>query len=218
MMLSLSFLTGMSRPTLRAVSLACATSLALCMGSIAQAASSTSNQGKPMSTTTTPRVKLQTNHGDLLIELNAEKAPKTVESFLTYVNEGFYDGTIFHRIINNFMVQGGGFDADMKQKQTHAPVENEANNGLKNDRYTLAMARTSDPHSATAQFFINVADNDFLNFTSPTPNGWGYTVFGKVIEGTEVVDKIKGVKTGNKGFHQDVPVEDVIIEKATVVE
>ncbi|NYT63165.1 peptidylprolyl isomerase [Alcaligenaceae bacterium] len=167
---------------------------------------------------TTPHVKLQTNQGDLVIELDAEKAPKTVESFLTYVNEGFYDGTIFHRVINNFMVQGGGFDAGMKQKQTHAPVENEANNGLKNNRYTLAMARTSDPHSATAQFFINVADNDFLNFTAPTPNGWGYTVFGKVIEGTEVVDKMKAVKTGNKGFHQDVPVEDIVIEKATVVE
>lgn len=167
---------------------------------------------------TTPHVKLQTNLGDLVIELDAEKAPKTVESFLVYVSEGFYDGTIFHRVINNFMVQGGGFDAGMKQKQTHDPVENEANNGLKNNRYTLAMARTSDPHSATAQFFINVADNDFLNFTAPTPNGWGYTVFGKVIEGTEVVDKMKAVKTGNKGFHQDVPVEDIVIEKATVVE
>ncbi len=167
---------------------------------------------------TTPNVKLHTNYGDLIIELDAEKSPKTVENFLTYVKEGFYDGTIFHRVINNFMVQGGGFDADMKQKQTHAAVENEANNGLKNDRYTLAMARTSDPHSATAQFFINVADNDFLNFTAPTPNGWGYTVFGKIIEGTEIVDKIRAVKTGNKGFHQDVPVEDVVIEKATVVE
>lgn len=166
----------------------------------------------------TPRVKLQTTQGDILIELDAEKAPKTVENFLTYVKEGFYDGTIFHRVINNFMVQGGGFDAGMKQKQTHASIENEANNGLKNDRYTLAMARTADPHSATAQFFINVADNDFLNFTSPTPNGWGYAVFAKVVEGTEVVDKIKTVKTGNKGFHQDVPAEDVVIEKATVVE
>lgn len=197
-------------------SLVCAMSLALCLGSAAQAASSTSTQGKTMSTN--PHVKLQTSQGDILIELDAEKAPKTVENFLTYVNEGFYDGTIFHRVINNFMVQGGGFDASMKQKQTHAPIENEANNGLKNNRYTLAMARTADPHSATAQFFINVADNDFLNFTSPTPNGWGYAVFGKVIEGTEVVDQIKAVKTGNKGFHQDVPTEDVIIEKATVVE
>ncbi|MBF6618024.1 peptidylprolyl isomerase [Pollutimonas thiosulfatoxidans] len=187
------------------------------MGSAAQAASSTPNQGKSMSTTN-PQVKLQTSQGDILIELYADKAPKTVESFLAYVKEGFYDGTVFHRVINNFMVQGGGFDVAMKQKPTHAPVENEANNGLKNDKYTLAMARTADPHSATAQFFINVADNDFLNFTSPTPNGWGYAVFGKVVDGTDVVDQIKSVKTGNKGFHQDVPVEDVLIEKATVVE
>ncbi len=200
----------------RAFSLVCAASLALSLGSAAQAASSTSNQGKSMSTS--PRVSLQTNQGDILIELDAEKAPKTVENFLRYVKEGFYDGTIFHRVINNFMIQGGGFEPGMKQKQTHAPIENEANNGLKNDRYTLAMARTSDPHSATAQFFINIADNDFLNFTSPTPNGWGYAVFGKVVEGTDVVDKIKSVKTGSKGFHQDVPVEDVVIEKATVVE
>lgn len=213
---TLSSVTGMFSPALRALSLACATSLALCLGSVAQAATPTPSQGKSMSTT--PQVKIQTSEGDILIELDAEKAPKTVENFLTYVKEGFYDGTVFHRVINNFMVQGGGFDVDMKQKPPHAPVENEANNGLKNNRYTLAMARTSDPHSATAQFFINVADNDFLNFTSPTPNGWGYTVFAKVIEGTEVVDKIKGVKTGNKGFHQDVPVENVIIEKATIVE
>lgn len=167
---------------------------------------------------TNPRVSLQTSQGTIVIELNAEKAPKTVENFVTYVRDGFYDGTVFHRVINNFMVQGGGFDTSMKQKQTRAPVENEANNGLKNDRYTIAMARTADPHSATAQFFINVADNDFLNFTSPTPNGWGYAVFGKVVEGTEVVDKMKTAKTGNKGFHQDVPVEDIVIEKATLVE
>lgn len=165
-----------------------------------------------------PKVKMQTNFGDMIIELNAEKAPKTVENFVAYVNDGFFDGTIFHRVINNFMVQGGGFEAGMKQKETRDPIENEANNGLRNDRYTLAMARTSDPHSATAQFFINVADNDFLNHTAPTSNGWGYAVFGKVIEGTDVVDKIKVVKTGSKGFHQDVPTEDVIIEKATVVE
>jgi len=175
-----------------------------------------STQGKSMSTN--PHVKLHTNKGDMLIELDAEKAPKTVENFLAYVQEGFYNGTIFHRVINNFMIQGGGFEPGMKQKQTHAPIENEANNGLKNDRYTLAMARTADPHSATAQFFINVADNEFLNFTAPTSNGWGYAVFGRVIEGTDVVDEIKKVKTGNKGFHQDVPVEDVIIESATLVE
>ena len=165
-----------------------------------------------------PKVKLQTNYGDILIELNAEKAPKTVENFVTYVKDGFFDGTIFHRVINNFMIQGGGFEPGMKQKETRDPVENEANNGLRNNRYTIAMARTSDPHSATAQFFINVADNDFLNHTAPTSNGWGYAVFGEVIEGTDVVDKIKLVKTGSKGFHQDVPAEDVVIEKATLVE
>ncbi|GAB1575252.1 peptidylprolyl isomerase [Bordetella petrii] len=178
--------------------------------------STTSEGTKPMSTQ--PRVKLQTNQGEIVITLDAEKAPKTVENFLGYVKSGFYDGTIFHRVIDGFMIQGGGFEPGLKQKPTQAPIENEANNGLKNDKYTLAMARTSDPHSATAQFFINVADNDFLNFTAPTPNGWGYAVFGKVTEGTDVVDKIKGVKTGNSGFHQNVPAEDVVIEKAQVLE
>ncbi|MYZ45706.1 peptidylprolyl isomerase [Schauerella aestuarii] len=167
---------------------------------------------------TTPRVALQTNLGKFVITLDAEKAPKTVENFLTYVKEGFYDGTVFHRVIDGFMIQGGGFEPGMKQKQTHAPVENEANNGLKNNRYTVAMARTSDPHSATAQFFVNVADNDFLNFSSPTPSGWGYTVFGTVTEGTDVIDKMRGVKTGNRGFHQNVPAEDIVIEKAEIVE
>nr|WP_240632138.1 peptidylprolyl isomerase [Alcaligenes faecalis] len=187
------------------------------MSSPAMAAdSSTSSEGTSMSTS--PRVQLQTNQGTILIELNAEKAPNTVANFVDYVSSGFYDGTVFHRVINNFMIQGGGFEADMKQKSTNAPVKNEADNGLKNDKYTLAMARTSDPHSATAQFFINVADNDFLNFTAPTANGWGYAVFGRVIEGMDVVDKIKAVRTGNKGFHQDVPVEDVVLEKATLVE
>lgn len=187
------------------------------MSSPAMAAdSSTSSEGTSMSTS--PRVQLQTNQGTILIELNAEKAPNTVANFVDYVSSGFYDGTVFHRVINNFMIQGGGFEADMKQKSTNAPVKNEADNGLKNDKYTLAMARTSDPHSATAQFFINVADNDFLNFTAPTANGWGYAVFGRVIEGMDVVDKIKTVRTGNKGFHQDVPVEDVVLEKATLVE
>nr|WP_269900301.1 peptidylprolyl isomerase [Paenalcaligenes faecalis] len=184
--------------------------------STAQATTLSTTQGTDMSTN--PHVLLKTNKGDITIELDAEKAPKTVENFLNYVNSGFYNGTIFHRVINNFMVQGGGFEVGMAQKDTNAPVENEANNGLKNDRYTLAMARTNDPHSATAQFFINVADNDFLNHTNPTPNGWGYAVFGKVIAGNEVVDAIKGVKTGSKGFHQDVPVDDVIIESATLVE
>lgn len=166
-----------------------------------------------------PQVELHiANYGVITIELDAEKAPKSAENFLAYVKKGHYDNTIFHRVIPGFMVQGGGFEPGMQQKGTDAPINNEANNGLKNDKYTLAMARTSDPHSATAQFFINVSNNDFLNFTAPTPNGWGYAVFGTVTEGTDVVDKIKGVKTGNKGFHQNVPNEDVIIEKAEVLE
>jgi peptidyl-prolyl cis-trans isomerase B (cyclophilin B) len=162
-------------------------------------------------------VELHTNHGVIRIELDAEKAPLSAENFLSYVRKGHYDGTVFHRVINGFMIQGGGFEAGMKQKPTDAPIQNEASNGLKNDTYTLAMARTSDPHSATAQFFINVANNDFLNFKSQTPQGWGYAVFGKVVAGTEVVDKIKGVKTGRRGFHDDVPLDDVVIEKAVEV-
>ncbi|QVL37593.1 peptidylprolyl isomerase [Aminirod propionatiphilus] len=163
-------------------------------------------------------VKLETNKGDILLELDGEKAPKTTENFLAYVREGFYDGTIFHRVIDNFMIQGGGFDEAMNQKETHDPIENEADNGLKNEAYTVAMARTQDPHSATAQFFINVKDNVFLDHTSPTTRGWGYAVFGKVVEGQDVVDAIKAVATGNTGFHQDVPVEPVLLVKATVVE
>lgn len=202
---------------LTACSFALAFAPALVSAAPAAAPSNSTSEGtKTMSTN--PRVKLHTNQGDMVITLDAAKAPKTVENFLTYVKEGFYNGTVFHRVIDGFMIQGGGFEPGMKQKQTHAPIENEANNGLKNDKYTLAMARTSDPHSATAQFFINVSNNDFLNFTAPTPNGWGYAVFGSVTEGTDVVDKIKGVKTGNKGFHQNVPNEDVIIEKAEVLE
>jgi peptidyl-prolyl cis-trans isomerase B (cyclophilin B) len=162
-------------------------------------------------------VELHTNHGVIRIELDVEKAPLSAENFLNYVRKGHYDGTVFHRVINGFMIQGGGFEAGMKQKPTDAPIQNEAANGLKNDTYTLAMARTSDPHSATAQFFINVANNDFLNFKSQTPQGWGYAVFGKVVAGTEVVDKIKGVKTGRSGFHDDVPLDDVVIEKAVEV-
>jgi len=162
-------------------------------------------------------VKLHTTHGVISLELDAAKAPKTVENFLRYVNEGHYNGTVFHRVIDGFMIQGGGMEPGMRQKDTHDPVENEANNGLKNDPYTIAMARTSEPHSATAQFFINVANNEFLNHTAPTRQGWGYCVFGRVVEGEDVVDKIKGVKTGNSGFHQDVPVDDVVIEKAEVV-
>jgi peptidyl-prolyl cis-trans isomerase B (cyclophilin B) len=157
------------------------------------------------------------DHGVITLELDAEKAPKTVENFLHYVNKGHYDKTIFHRVINNFMVQGGGFEPGMTQKPCDEPITNEANNGLKNDNYTVAMARTSDPHSATAQFFINVADNDFLNHKAPSMQGWGYAVFGKVVAGTDVVDKIRAVKTGRKGFHDDVPKEDVVIEKAVAL-
>lgn len=163
------------------------------------------------------KVKLQTSMGELVIELETEKAPETAENFLKYVRDGFYDNTVFHRVINGFMVQGGGFEPGMKQKPTRAAIENEAVNGLKNDAYTVAMARTSDPHSATAQFFINVADNNFLNFRAADADGFGYCVFGKVVEGREVVDKIKAVATGNRGFHQDVPAEDVVIKKAEVV-
>lgn len=162
-------------------------------------------------------VKLTTNHGAITLELDAEKAPKTVENFLQYVRDGFFDGTIFHRVIDGFMIQGGGFEPGMTQKPTRDAIENEASNGLKNEAYTIAMARTPNPNSATAQFFINVANNSFLNFSSPTPQGYGYAVFGKVVEGTEVVDKIKKVKTGNRAGHQDVPLEDVVIEKAEIV-
>jgi peptidyl-prolyl cis-trans isomerase B (cyclophilin B) len=162
-------------------------------------------------------IKLTTNLGVITLELDAEKAPKSAANFLAYVESGHYDNTVFHRVIDGFMIQGGGFAPGMKQKETLAPIENEAANGLKNDRGTIAMARTSDPHSATAQFFINVADNDFLNHKAPSGQGWGYCVFGRVVDGMDVVDKIKNVKTGNKGFHQDVPVEDVVIEKAEVV-
>ena len=162
-------------------------------------------------------VKLTTNHGDIVIELDAEKAPETVKNFLAYVEAGHYDNTIFHRVINGFMIQGGGFEPGMKQKATQAPVKNAANNGLKNEAGTIAMARTQDPHSATAQFFINVADNDFLNFKAENIQGWGYCVFGRVTEGMDVVNAIKGVKTGSSGFHQDVPKEDVVIQRAEVV-
>jgi len=162
-------------------------------------------------------IKLTTNHGSISLELNADKAPKTVANFMSYVESGHYDGTVFHRVIKDFMIQGGGMTPGMKQKDTQAPIENEAANGLKNKRGSIAMARTNDPHSATAQFFINVVDNDFLDFKSPAGQGWGYCVFGEVVEGMDVVDKIRAVKTGNKGFHQDVPAEDVIIEKAEIV-
>ena len=161
-------------------------------------------------------VKLTTNFGDITLELNAEKAPITVANFLQYVEDGFYDGVVFHRVIDGFMVQGGGFDTNMKQKKTQAEIKNEADNGLTNDKYTLAMARTSVPDSASSQFFINVGNNDFLNHSAPTSSGWGYCVFGKVIAGMDVVDKIEAVKTSSKAGHQDVPIENVIIEKAVV--
>ena len=162
-------------------------------------------------------IKLHTNHGVISLELDPAKAPDTVANFIKYVEDGHYTNTIFHRVIDGFMIQGGGFEPGMKQKPTREPVQNEADNGLKNNIYTIAMARTSAPHSASAQFFINVGDNDFLNHTAPTPQGWGYCVFGKVADGADVVDRIRKVKTGSKGMHQDVPVEDVIIEKAEVV-
>jgi len=163
------------------------------------------------------KVKLTTNHGAITLELNDEKAPKSVANFLAYVEAGHYDNTVFHRVIKNFMIQGGGFEPGQKQKPTNAPIENEAGNGLKNKRGTVAMARTNDPHSATAQFFINTVDNDFLDFKAPSGQGWGYAVFGEVVEGLDVVDAIRAVRTGNKGLHQDVPVEDVVIEKAEIV-
>jgi len=162
-------------------------------------------------------IKLHTNFGEITLELDEEKAPITAANFIEYVKDGFYDNTIFHRVIDGFMIQGGGFTADMQQKPTNASIKNEANNGLQNKTYTIAMARTPAPDSASSQFFINVSDNDFLNFTAPTSQGWGYAVFGKVVAGTEVVDQIKKVKTGSKNGHQDVPLEPVIIERAEIV-
>jgi len=165
-----------------------------------------------------PKVELHiAKYGVITLELDAAKAPKSVENFLAYVNKGHYNNTVFHRVIPGFMVQGGGFEPGMTQKPTDATIENEANNGLKNNNYTVAMARTQAPHSASAQFFINVSDNDFLNHTAPSIQGWGYAVFGKVVAGTEVVDQIKAVKTGRKGFHDDVPNEDVVLEKAVAL-
>jgi peptidyl-prolyl cis-trans isomerase B (cyclophilin B) len=184
----------------------------LCFGAQAATDSPTSAQKGKHS-----MVKLHTNHGDITIELDDEKAPNTVKNFLDYASSGFYDGTIFHRVIDGFMIQGGGFEPGMKQKKTRAPIHNEAANGLKNGAYTVAMARTGDPHSATAQFFINVKDNDFLNYTSADAQGYGYCVFGKVVEGKDVVDAIRKVRTGNRGGFQDVPLEEVVITKAEVL-
>lgn len=166
----------------------------------------------------TKYVQMQTSAGSLRIELDDDKAPASVANFLAYVGKGHYDGTVFHRVIKGFMVQGGGFERGMKQKPTDAPIRNEANNGLKNKRYTLAMARTSDPHSATAQFFVNTVDNAFLDFRAESAQGWGYAVFGRVVQGTEVIDAIEGVRTGRQGFHDDVPLEDVRIERAFEVQ
>lgn len=163
-------------------------------------------------------VKLTTSMGDIVLELNRGKAPQTVDNFLEYVRGGHYDGTIFHRVIAGFMIQGGGLDKDMNERPTRGPIKNEANNGLKNDKYTVAMARTQEPHSATAQFFINTENNDFLNFTAETAQGWGYAVFGRVVEGTEVVDKIENVETASRSFHDDVPNTPIVIEKAEVLE
>ena len=163
-------------------------------------------------------VEMQTSAGAITIELDEAKAPLSTANFLSYVKAGHYDGTVFHRVIKGFMVQGGGFDAQMKQKSVQAAISNEANNGLKNKRYTLAMARTNDPHSATAQFFINAADNGFLDHTAENASGWGYAVFGRVVKGTEVIDAIEKMRTGRKGFHDDVPLEDVFIKTASVVE
>ncbi|HTD91992.1 MAG TPA: peptidylprolyl isomerase [Burkholderiales bacterium] len=162
-------------------------------------------------------IKLKTNHGDITIELDAAKAPESAANFTQYVKDGHYDNTVFHRVIDGFMIQGGGFEPGMKQKPTRATIKNEAQNGLKNDHYTVAMARTSDPHSASSQFFINTNDNNFLNHSAPTAQGWGYCVFGKVTAGMDVVDKIGKVKTSQSGFHQDVPTDDVVIQKAEIV-
>ncbi|MDN7143019.1 peptidyl-prolyl cis-trans isomerase [Pseudomonas sp. JQ170] len=164
------------------------------------------------------KVKLSTNHGDIILQLDAEKAPKTVENFVQYVKEGHYDNTVFHRVIKGFMIQGGGFEPGMSQKKTRASIQNEADNGLKNTKYSIAMARTMEPHSASAQFFINASNNDFLNHSGKNVQGWGYAVFGEVTEGQDIVDKIEGVATGSKSGHQDVPKDDVIIEKAEIIE
>ena len=163
-------------------------------------------------------IHMKTNHGTIVLELNPDKAPKTVASFVTYVKDGFYDNTLFHRVIDKFVIQGGGFGPGMTQKMTRPPIENEANNGLRNARGTVAMARASDPHSATSQFFINIVDNDFLNYTAPTPAGWGYCVFGRIVDGMHIVDQIKGMVTGTKLGHKDVPLSDALIEKVQIVD
>ena len=195
--------------------LGCASNSSIASQTQPNSTSNTNNQETIMSNM--PVVELETSMGNITIELNQEKAPKTVENFLTYVKSGQYEGTIFHRIIDGFMIQGGGMDAEMNEKKTNAPVENEADNGLKNDQGTVAMARTQDPHSATSQFFINVKDNEFLNHTGKNAQGWGYTVFGKVTSGMDVIEKMRGVPTGRFGMHADVPKEPVVINSATII-
>lgn len=210
----------LSRRALAALvaALLCIPVAALADGPTPQPQDESTERKDTMTDSANPRVMLKTSQGDILIELFQDKAPQTVENFLTYVKDGFYDGTIFHRVIPNFMIQGGGFTADMTQKETRSPIQNEADNGLKNERGTLAMARTMQPHSATAQFFVNTVDNDFLDHTAKNTQGWGYAVFAKVVEGMDVVDAIGQVKTTRRGGHSDVPAEPVVIEKATVVD
>lgn len=186
--------------------------LILCLGGVLALAGQ-ANAAEP-----DPAVKLETSLGDIVVRLDSRKAPISTANFVQYVKSGFYDGTVFHRVIKNFMIQGGGMTGDLKQKPTRASIRNEADNGLKNKKYTIAMARTGEPHSASSQFFINTKDNDFLDFKSQTPQGWGYAVFGKVIKGQEVVDKIAAVQTGKRGYYDDVPMENVVIKKAVVVE
>ena len=196
--------------------------VALPFAAAAQGSAAPSKTDKPAASAAsckgaTPHVKLTTSAGPIVLELNRGMAPNTVENFVKYVESGHYNGTVFHRVIDGFMIQGGGFTKDMQQKPTQAPIKIESSNGLKNDAYTVAMARTGDPNSATSQFFINVADNDFLDHKGPSPQGWGYCVFGKVTGGQDIVDKVKGVKTGNSGFHQNVPTEDVVLTRAEEV-
>ena len=189
-----------------------AITLTLCIGAVLALA------GQAKASEPDPAIKLETSLGDIVVRLDSRKAPISTANFVQYVKSGFYDGTVFHRVIKTFMIQGGGMTADLKQKPTRASIRNEADNGLKNKKYTIAMARTGEPHSASSQFFINTKDNDFLDFKSQTPQGWGYAVFGKVIKGQEVVDKIAAVQTGRKGYYDDVPMENVIIKKAVIVE
>ncbi|WP_092153767.1 peptidylprolyl isomerase [Desulfovibrio legallii] len=192
--------------------------MALCFSLLAAGAGLLAGAGGVRAAAPDPTVRLETSLGEIVLRLDARKAPISTANFVQYVKSGFYDGTVFHRVIKNFMIQGGGLTPDLKQKETRTPIRNEADNGLKNKKYTIAMARTSEPHSATAQFFINVKDNAFLDFKNQTPQGWGYAVFGKVVKGQDVVDKIAAVATGHKGYYDDVPVQTVVVKKAEVLE